>query len=142
MMRFRIALIALAAVLFAVAALAQQSVPVSQSALPWLKLGDLAATRERPLFAPNRRPPEGPAPEASEEEAAAPQAPPGPAFALKGIIIQQSETLVLLDDMTTSRSVVVRSGENYGRWRVVAESANSVNLADGAEQIHLELFRP
>jgi hypothetical protein len=113
------------------------------SALPWLKLDDLSATRDRPIFAPDRRPPvvvspptEPPVLAEAEPEFEAPI----PIPALKGIIVQGSLTLVVLEDRTTAESIVVRSGDRFGPWQVVAENDRSVRLAAGGEQVLLDLY--
>jgi general secretion pathway protein N len=114
-------------------------------ALPWLKLEDLSATRDRPLFAQSRRPPPPPVAaiptvSAPQKEEEAPDARPN--LSLRGIIRQDASTLVVLEDNSTSESIVVRSGDSYGRWRVTAESDDSVKLADESEELRLNLFRP
>jgi hypothetical protein len=115
------------------------------SALPWLKLEDLSATRERPLFAADRRPPRiappppaDPVPVAEAEIEEPKPLPPS----LKGIIAQGASTLVVLEDQNTSESVVVRSGDSFGPWQVVAETDHSVRLAAGGEEVVLNLFEP
>lgn len=116
---------------------------VGQSSIPGLNLGDLSATRNRPLFAQDRRPPQPPAPPPSRVlpvAKATEPVKPKPVLSLRGIIVQPSSTLVLLQDMTTSESVVVRSGESFGPWRVDVEDDHSVKLAAGSEQVHLEMF--
>jgi hypothetical protein len=153
--RSSLALIALAGISIAVPVAAQEPSPAplaTQGAgqdrgrvLPWLKLEDLSATRDRPLFAPDRRPP-APPPVAAPPVVSAP--PPEevpdtrPNLSLRGIIRQDSGTLVVLEDNATSESIVVRSGDNYGRWRVSAETDDSVKLADGSEELRLTLFQP
>jgi hypothetical protein len=122
------------------AQLASESRP---SALPWLRLEDLAATRERPLFAQDRRPRRiAPPPADPLPVAAAPpeQEAPKPIPSLKGIIVEGESTLVVLEDESTSESVVVRSGDSFGPWQVVAETDHSVRLAAGGEEVVLELF--
>jgi general secretion pathway protein N len=128
------------------AASAEENVPGAQvapqpraSALPWLKLEELTATRDRPLFTPDRRPlpPARPPPAV----AAPPQrGKPRPNFALKGIIAEGSATFVLLEDVDSSESVVVRSGQKIGAWRVMVETDRSVALVGEGEEIRLQMF--
>lgn len=115
-----------------------------RSALPWLKLEDLAATRERPLFAPGRRPPPSPSPPPDPLPVveAAPEEPKPLPPSLKGIIQQGTSTLVLLEDSGTAEQVFVRSGDRFGPWQVVAESDHTVRLAAGGEQVVLDLREP
>lgn len=109
------------------------------SALPWLKLKDLSATRERPLFAPTRRRPPPPPP--PHVVAVAPQHPPEtPRMVLTGIIEKPSETIVVLRNVATSESISLRSGESVGPWRVKAQNDHSVVLSNGTQQFTLELY--
>jgi hypothetical protein len=113
------------------------------SPLPWLVLEALTATRDRPLFAHNRRPLPPPAPPPpSPPRVVAPQQPakPSPVFALKGIIAERSSTLVLLQDVNTSESIVLRSGDTIGSWRLLVETEYSVSLTGNGEKILLEMF--
>ena len=109
------------------------------SALPRLKLEQLAATRDRPLFTPGRRraapPPPPSLPQVLapvDEEAKAPE------IELTGLIEDNDVTIVFLS--ASSETVIVRSGDKFGRWRVVADSKTSVKLTDGAEELKLEMF--
>jgi general secretion pathway protein N len=144
-MRRGSALIAVGLMLIVVQATAEERAPPA-GALPWLKLDELSATRERPLFAPDRRsapPPPPPvaapvvsAPEKEEAQEA------GQSLSLRGIIQQGATTLIVLEDTASATSIVVRSGESYGRWRVSVESDDSVKLADGSQELRLRLFEP
>jgi hypothetical protein len=108
------------------------------SALPWLKLKDLSATRERPLFAPTRRRPPPPQPHVVT---VAPEHPPEtPRMVLTGIIVKPSEIIVVLRNVATSESISLRSGESVGPWRVKAQNDHSVILSDGTKQFTLEMF--
>lgn len=107
------------------------------SALPWLKLEDLSATRERPLFAPTRR---RPPPQAQAVTVVAEHPPETPRMVLTGIIVKPSETIVVLRNVATSESISLRSGESVGAWRVEAQNDHSVILSDGTQQFTLEMF--
>ena len=131
----RCALILLAAFVATAPVLAEDQRP---SALPWLKLKDLSATRERPLFAPSRRRPPPPPP---PHLVTAPEHPPEtPRMVLTGIIVKPSETIVVLRNIATSESISLRSGESVGPWQVNAQNDHSVVLSDGTKQFTLELF--
>jgi general secretion pathway protein N len=122
---------------------AEDRLPNERSALPWLKLGALAATRDRPLFTPARRKPAPPPVLAAPNVAAPPQeSQPArePQLALEGIIVDSSETLILLRDASTSESITIRPGEPIGKWHVFVESSYSVILKNGDEQFRLEIF--
>jgi hypothetical protein len=111
------------------------------SAVPGLSLDALAATRDRPLFAPNRRkfipPPLAVAP----SRAAAPhQQPQKPQFDLVGIIFSASGTMVLLRDTNTSDIMTTRSGESLGGWRIVVDSTYTATVTDGKQEFTLRMF--
>ena len=115
----------------------------SHSALPWLNLESLSSTRERPLFARDRRKPVPPSVSAvpgHREAVLQVQAPQKPNLQLTGIIQSPSETIVLLRDPATSEFVTVHPGETVGRWRVLMDSNYIVTLKDGAEEIRLEMY--
>jgi general secretion pathway protein N len=132
----RCALTLIAALLATASARAEDQRP---SALPWLKLEDLSATRERPLFAPTRRrPPPPPQPQAVTVAVEHP--PETPRMVLTGIIIKPSETIVVLRNVATSESISLRSGESVGAWRVEVQNDHSVILTDGSQQFTLEMF--
>jgi hypothetical protein len=119
------------------------------SALPWLSLDSLSATRERPLFAPDRRKP-APPPVVAVDQATehtetvrprpAPQAPKAQQLELTGIIVSASETIVLLRDPATSESVTARAGDTIGRWRISVDSNEAVTLKDGNEELRIEMY--
>lgn len=110
------------------------------SALPWLNLDSLSATRERPLFAPSRR---KPAPPPAAATAVHPEtAPQAPAlrFELTGIVVSPLGTTVLLRDLATSQSIAVHPGEKVGRWFIVVDSNDKVTLKNGADELKLEMY--
>jgi general secretion pathway protein N len=107
------------------------------SVLPWLSLDALKATRDRPLFTVDRRPLPPPVAAAPPVKAGPP---PKVVPTLRGIIVRPPEVLVVLQDSSTNESVVVRSGEDFGPWRVTAQTDHSVQLASGSERINLDLF--
>ena len=117
---------------------AQEAIPDQPpSALPWLKIDELSATRDRPLFAPDRRkfmlaP--------TSAVATVDPGSPTPRFALMGIIVEPMTTIILLRDLARSDAVIVHSGERFGRWRLVADTDHSVRLWDGDERLHLKMF--
>jgi general secretion pathway protein N len=115
-----------------------------RSTLRWLKLDSLSATRERPLFAPDRRqpapPPVATAPGQPEPVTPKAQGPQKPQLVLTGIIVSPAETTVLLRDPSTSESVVVHAGDTVGHWRVLVDSNYAVTLKDGAREFRLEMF--
>jgi general secretion pathway protein N len=133
---FRVALV----LMWSFPAYARESSANELSALPWVQLDALSATREKPLFAPSRRK-ASPAPALPQtvptEEVRQPRK---PQLILTGIIKSSSERIALLRDGSTSESVAVRSGETMGRWRVLVDTDHSVKLQDDSGEFELEMF--
>jgi hypothetical protein len=109
------------------------------SALPFLKLEELTATRDRPLFAMDRRP-QAPA---QPPPAIVPQQPAKQRheYTLKGVISQGASTFVLLEDLNTSETLLVRAGEKLGEWQITVDSDRSVTLIGEGGPIKLEMFQ-
>jgi hypothetical protein len=104
---------------------------------PWPSLQELRATRDRPLFAPDRRPLSLPAkPAEISQEAVKPR----PQFRLTGIIVEDSATFAVLKDLTLDESKVVRSGDKMGEWLVTVGADRIVTLAGEHERITLRMF--
>lgn len=110
-----------------------------------IPLARLTATRERPLFAPTRRPPAvapvampvapppGPPPKPPEPET--------PQLSLLGTIIGAEKIGLFLD--AGSKSVVrLRAGENHNGWTLRAVERRRVELARGLDQAVLDLPAP
>jgi hypothetical protein len=119
-----------------------------QSALPSLKLDALTATRDRPLFSPDRRKPAplppprvAVAPDPLASQLAEAQASQPPDLTLTGIITDPMGTIILLR-RDSSEVVTMRSGDSVGPWRVIVDSNSSVKLADGKKEFKLEMFTP
>ena len=94
-------------------------------------LSSLTQTRERPLFAPTRRPPPvivappPPAPVVVEVKPAETTAPP---FTLIGTIVSRSGGLAILMNSTTNTEVRLRVGEGSAGWRLQRIAARSVQF--------------
>jgi hypothetical protein len=140
----RIALLALSLTACSVALHGEErsaNPPGQGSALPWLDLKSMSATRDRPLFVQDRRkllpkavavPPPRAANAVLEQKK--------PQLTLIGIIQGPDGTLVLLKDETTSDFLTVRSGESIGSWRVIADTSYTAKLIGGKDEITLEMF--
>jgi hypothetical protein len=63
-----------------------------------------------------------------------------PEFVLMGVVVEESSTFVLLQDVGANESLVVRANDKIGNWRVVVESNAAVTLIGDGEQITLRLF--
>ena len=119
------------------------------NALHGLRLEDLVATRDRPLFSPSRRPPPPrrveapppppPAPEPAVQQAAAPEAPP---FDLIGSAVGEANSFVLLRKHGTNEVTRLRPGDEKDGWRVGMVSLRSVVLERGDRSESLALSAP
>jgi hypothetical protein len=137
-----VALLALPLTTWSIALHAEQPSSGRASAIPWLDLKNMSATRDRPLFAPDRRklvPPsvagptmQAPVPLAQDRK--------NPQLTLMGIIQGPDGTLILLRDGATSDFLTVHSGDSIGTWRVIADGSYSAKLISGKDEIALEMF--
>ncbi len=130
---------------------ADKSVPAPQRALNdnplWaIPLSRLTATRERPLFAPTRRPPPvvliaTPAPPSPPGPPPKPAEPETPQLSLLGTIIGAEKIGLFVD--SASKSVVrLRAGENHNGWTLRAVERRRVEMARGLDQAVLDLPAP
>ena len=108
---------------------------------PWLTLDLLAATRDRPLFSPDRRGPE-PEPEVVEEEpepepepevVEEPDAPP-PRLRLAGVVISGTLRIAMLHDDVEDEVVRLREGQSFSDWTLVAVAPRSVVFRHGTQE--------
>ena len=112
-----------------------------------LRLEDLSATRDRPLFTPTRRPPPpapveaAPSPEPAQVEEKAIVLGPPP-FDLVGSVIGEGAAVALLRNRTTNKVVRVKSGDDAEGWRVGAIGLRTVALAHEARKETLALAAP
>ena len=124
----------------------QGSALVTASPAPRFTLADretFSETITRPLFMPNRQPP--------ESDASAPREPVGRVaksdakrYALSAIIIVDDERVALLTDTATGGLSRVKEGESVAGWKVEAireESAVLIN-GDTREELALRTFGP
>lgn len=114
--------------------------------LPWLTLDLLAATRDRPLFSPDRRgvapepefvEPE-PEPEPEPEIADEPEAPP-PRVRLAGVVISGPLRIAMLHDEDEDEVVRLREGQSFSDWTLVSVAPRSVVFRHGAQEHTFEL---
>jgi hypothetical protein len=121
---------------------AEEGSRIEDSAIPGLQLDALSATRERPLFIPERRKltPPSTALSSSNEGKDEVRRPQRPQLVLTGIIVSSSQTIVVLHDPNTSESISVRSGDTVGPWRVLVDSDHSVKLQGDAAEFELNIL--
>jgi type II secretory pathway component PulC len=118
------ALLAAAGVLFSPPALAgeastgavQRPQPVLANPLAAQSLDRLSATRERPLFSPDRRPPPPP-PAPIVREAEPPPPPPPPKISLYGIVLDSNEAYAIVR-ADAAKIARVRIGDDVSGWKV------------------------
>jgi hypothetical protein len=130
------------------AADAPQAAPaVSANPLWAVPLSALAATRDRPLFTPSRRPP---APViASVPQVAAPRPPPPPPAApehpnllLVGTVAGEGEGVAVFIDQGTRDTVRLRTGEGHSGWILQSVERSAATLHKGDQTETLALPKP
>ncbi len=105
----------------------------ARNPLDAVRLEDLTATRERPLFLPTRRSPTparveappAPAPPPVDKKAVESAPPP---FDLIGAVVGEGTALALLRNRASNKIVRLRLGDEAGGWRVSAVGLRSVLL--------------
>jgi hypothetical protein len=134
-------------------AVATASAPSSVEHVPsanplWgIPLQQLSATRQRPLFAPSRRPP--PPVVAYQLASAPPPPPPKPAepekprLSLVGTIAGGAEGIGVFQDLASSGSVLrLKMGEGHDGWVLRAVQRREVTLQKGSQTAVLTLPLP
>jgi general secretion pathway protein N len=113
---------------------------------PWLTLDLLAATRDRPLFSPERRgvapepevvepePEPEPEPEVADEPEAAP-----PRVRLAGVVISGPLRIAMLHDEEEDEVVRLREGQSFSDWTLVSVAPRSVVFRHGSQEHTVEL---
>jgi hypothetical protein len=84
-------------------------------------LRSLAATRERPIFSPSRRPPPAVVAPVNVAVSAPPPPPPTddhPSLSLVGTIIGENEGIGVFIDQATRNVVRLRTGQDHNGWRL------------------------
>lgn len=117
------------------------SAPSETSPIPMFALADresFSETLTRPLFMPNRQPPEALAtqPSAPASRGAQPKA---NRYALSAIIIVDNERIALLTDTATGGLSRVREGESLAGWQVEEIHADGAVLSNGDKREELSL---
>jgi general secretion pathway protein N len=122
--------------------------PIAVSANPlWaVPLSALAATRNRPLFTPSRRPP---APIVANAPVAAPLPPPPspaapqhPNLVLVGTVAGDNESMAVFIDAATRDTIRLRTGEGHLGWILQSVDRRTVTMKKGDQTETLELPRP
>ena len=110
--------------------------PVRSFALPPLE--ELRATRERPLFSPNRRPDV----ETAETPEAAPveENPDSMPFELTGVVMGNDTAVAILRNRDTQETVHLHQGETLQAWSIEEIAPRHVVLRQEDRQVRLDLF--
>lgn len=102
-------------------------------------LAGYSATRERPLFAPSRRPP--PPPVVARQEPEPPPPPPEPPnVTLLGVVSDESGPRALVRPGPMDKVRGVRIGDEIGGWTIAAIEATRIVLALEARAKTVALF--
>jgi len=114
--------------------------------LSGLALVRLSGTRERPIFAPSRRPPPPPAPAqvvpATVRPQVKPREPERPAVALVGTIIGTEVQVGVFLETATKNAVRLRVGEDHQGWVLGLIKAGEATLVKDGTQAVLTLPPP
>lgn len=102
-------------------------------------LDRLSATRERPLFAPSRRPPPPPPPAPVVRQVEAPPAPP-PTLALLGIVTDGEGARAMVRTQASDKVIRARLGDQIGGWRVTQIEARRLILSLDDRSVSYVLF--
>ncbi|BAM87604.1 hypothetical protein S58_15960 [Bradyrhizobium oligotrophicum S58] len=112
--------------------------PPSRAGNPlWsIPLGQLSATRERPIFSPSRRPPPSAAEPPSIVAAPAVQEPAPserPQLSLVGTVVNGAGGLAVFLDQSSNTPLRIRAGAEYQGWKLRNVGARSVTLQKGQD---------
>jgi general secretion pathway protein N len=119
-----------------------QSPPASPQihsfALPPLE--ELRATRERPLFSPNRKPDAEVA--TRTEEPVIEESPAAVPFELTGVVMGAKRAVAILRNRETMETVHLHQGETAETWSVEEIAQRHIVLSSEGKQVRLQLFDP
>ena len=124
------------------AAAAQQSAPSGQPVrtLAMPSLEELNATRNRPLFAPSRRPDAKVA--APADQSVVEEPPASVPFDLTGIVMGEDHAVAILQNRDTQEILHLKQGESADVWGIAEIGQRYVVLRNEGRQVRLQLFEP
>ena len=106
-------------------------------------LDALEATRQRPLFAPTRRPPPREAASAPAEAAAAPDAPvPAPNLELRGVIVGHDRRVAIVKHPQDAKTTDLSIGDRIDGWVVMAIQPRTIVLHRDFRSVALDMPEP
>lgn len=119
----------------------QTAVPTAPNAeitnpLAVYPLDRLSATRERPLFAPNRRPEAPPAAPITLP----PPPPMPPSVILLGVVIDNGEARAIVQVGQANETLRVRIGDDISGWKVTQIEARQLVLAQDSRMATFTMF--
>jgi len=100
----------------------------------------LANTRDRPLFAPSRRPPPPPAPPpvaVAPPPVEKPKEPESPQMVLLGTIVNHAEGYGIFMDQSASQPVRMKVGSNHRGWTLRTITATAATLEKNGQTAEL-----
>jgi general secretion pathway protein N len=118
---------------------ATEALTASENPLAAQPLDLLSDTRDRPLFAPTRRPPPPPPPPVVEHVAPPPPVPP-PNVTLLGIVTDENGPWVVVRSGSPDKIIRARVGEEIEGWQVTQIEARRVDLSHDARSVSFALF--
>jgi general secretion pathway protein N len=128
-----------------------QQPPAKGNPLRGVPISALAATRERPVFSPSRRPP--PPPAAQEPVVEAPPSLPAPAateqppLTLMGTVIgdkqnSDQQKIAVIRDQRTNTLIRVRAGEEVSGWVLLSIEPGSMTIEKNSQSVTVALPAP
>lgn len=123
------------------ATLGSPAPPAASEELP--DLTRLEATRTRPIFAPNRRPP---APPPDVRPAPPPEAPPvvdaaPPVVELRGVILGEGRRFAIVQRGGEPKPVTVQTGSRIDGWTVQSIAPRELTLGQDKQKVTIGLQR-
>ena len=120
----------------------QGSTPLPRSGPSWIApLSELSVTRERPLFAPSRRPPPPALAAVTSKPAPAPRKLERPPLTLVGTIVGEARHVGIFVEQPTQKLIRLKEGEGHAGWILRQVSALDVRL-ENADQTATLALRP
>ncbi|MDH6258168.1 hypothetical protein [Bradyrhizobium sp. BR13661] len=116
--------------------------PLGANPLWALPLSALSATRDRPMFSPERRPPiaaVAPTPIAQPAAVQKPRDPERPQLSLIGTVVSSDERFGLFLDQMTQAALRLRMGESYRGWNLRLIQGREATLEKDQEAVILAL---
>jgi hypothetical protein len=104
-----------------------------------MSLDQLASTRERPLFVPDRRSP-APAPVVAHAAPPPPPPAPPPQVSVAGIIVDAAGPRAVIRSDGSGKTKAVRLGDEIGGWQVTEIDGRRVVISLDERSVSVKLF--